>query len=68
VHRVLKLKLYVRLGSVPFSAVVTLFIVLVLAYLRHGAAGVGGIGLLIMVMGLRGLQVLRSPPPGMGSG
>jgi acyl phosphate:glycerol-3-phosphate acyltransferase len=67
-HRALKLKPLVRLGSVPFSAVMTLLIVLVLAYSRHGSAGVGGIGLLIMVMGLRGLQVLRSPPPGMGSG
>jgi acyl phosphate:glycerol-3-phosphate acyltransferase len=64
VHRVLKLKPYVRLGSVPFSAVVTLLIVLVLTYSRHGSAGVGGIGLLMMVMGVRGLQVLRSPPPG----
>jgi acyl-phosphate glycerol 3-phosphate acyltransferase len=63
-HRVFKLKPYVRLGSVPFSAVVTLLIVLVLVYSRHGAAGVGGIGLLMMVMGLRGLQVLRAPPPG----
>jgi acyl phosphate:glycerol-3-phosphate acyltransferase len=63
-HRVLKLKPYVRLGSVPFAAIVTLLILLGLAYSRHGAAGVGGIGLLIMVMGLRGLQVLRAPPPG----
>ncbi len=63
-HRVLKLKPLVRLGSVPFSAVLTLLILLVLAYSRYGLAGVSGIGLLIMVMGIRGLQVLRSPPPG----
>ncbi|MFN3266373.1 MAG: glycerol-3-phosphate acyltransferase [Deinococcales bacterium] len=63
-HRVLKLKPYVRLGSVPFAAIVTLLIVLGLAYSRHGIAGVSGIGLLILVMGVRGLQVLRSPPPG----
>lgn len=62
-HRVLKLKPYVRLGSVPFSAIITLLILLVVAYSRYGIAGVSGIGLLIMVMGVRGLQVLRSPPP-----
>ena len=63
-HRVLKLKPLVRLGSVPFSAVLTLLILLVVAYSRHGEAGVSGIGLLIMVMGTRAIQVLRSKPPG----
>ncbi len=63
-HRVLKLKPLVRLGSVPFSAVLTLLILLVVAYSRYGIAGVSGIGLLTMIMGIRGLQVLRSPPPG----
>lgn len=62
-HRVLKLKPLVKLNSVPFSAVMTLLILLGVAYSRHGTAGVGGIGLLIMVMAVRGLQVLRAPPP-----
>jgi acyl phosphate:glycerol-3-phosphate acyltransferase len=63
-HRILKLKPYVKLSSVPFSGVVTLLILLGVAYSRYGIAGVSGIGLLIMVMGIRGLQVLRSPKPG----
>ncbi len=63
-HRALKLKPYVKLGSVPFAGVLTLLILLVVAYSRFGTAGVGGTGLLILVMGVRGLQVLRSPPPG----
>ncbi len=63
-HRVLKLKPLVKLGSVPFSVIITLLIMLVVAYSRHRITGVSGIGLLIMVMGVRGLQVLRSPTPG----
>ena len=62
-HRVLKLKPYVKLGAVPFSAIVTLLLLLAIAYSRHGLTGLGGIGLVILVMGVRGLQVLRSLPP-----
>ena len=62
-HKVLKLKPYVKLGAVPFSAVITLLLLLLVAYSRFGLTGLGGIGLVIVVMGVRGLQVLRSPPP-----
>jgi acyl phosphate:glycerol-3-phosphate acyltransferase len=63
-HKVLKLKPYVKLGAVPFSAIITLILLLVMAFSRYGLTGLGGIGLIILVMGIRGLQVLRSPPPG----
>jgi acyl phosphate:glycerol-3-phosphate acyltransferase len=63
-HRVLKLKPYVKLGGVPFSAMVTLLILLVLAFVKYQLLGAVGVGLVVLVMGLRGLQVLRSPPPG----
>lgn len=62
-HKVLKLKPYVKLGAVPFSAIITLLLMLAVAGSRYGLTGLGGIGLVIVVMGVRGLQVLRSPPP-----
>ena len=62
-HRVLKLKPYVKLGAVPFSAIITLLLLLAVAFSRYGLTGLGGVGLVILVMGVRGLQVLRSPAP-----
>ena len=63
-HRVLKLKRFVRLGGVPFSAIVTLSIVAVLISRLEGGTALIGFLLMLAIMLVRGAQVLRTPKPG----
>jgi acyl phosphate:glycerol-3-phosphate acyltransferase len=63
-HRVLKLKKFVRLGAVPFSAIVTLIIMIVLISRLEGGTALIGFLLMLAVMLARGVQVLLTPKPG----
>jgi acyl phosphate:glycerol-3-phosphate acyltransferase len=63
-HRVLKLKRIVRLGGVPFSAIVTLTIVAVLISRLEGGTALAGFLLMLLVLLVRGTQVLLTPKPG----
>jgi acyl phosphate:glycerol-3-phosphate acyltransferase len=63
-HRIFKLKRFVRLGGVPFSAIVTFFIVVVLISRREGGTALIGFLVMIAVMVARGAQVLLTPKPG----
>jgi acyl phosphate:glycerol-3-phosphate acyltransferase len=63
-HRVLKLKRLVRLGAVPFSAIVTLSIMIVMIFKLEGATALTGFLLMLAVMIARGAQVLLTPKPG----
>jgi acyl-phosphate glycerol 3-phosphate acyltransferase len=63
-HRVLKLKRFVRLGGVPFSAIVTLIIVAVLISKLESETALIGFLLMLAVMLARGAQVLLTAKPG----
>ncbi len=63
-HRVLKLKRFVRLGGVPFSAIVTLIIVAVLISRLEGTTALTGFLLMLAIMLARGAQVLLTAKPG----
>jgi acyl-phosphate glycerol 3-phosphate acyltransferase len=63
-HRVLKLKRFVRLGGVPFSAIVTLIIVAVLISKLESETALIGFLLMLTVMLARGAQVLLTAKPG----
>lgn len=65
VHRILKLKRFVRLGGVPFSAILTLSIMAVLILKLEGTTALTGFLLMLAVMLARGLQVLLTPKPGL---
>ncbi len=63
-HRVFKLKRFVKFGGMPFTAIVTGSIMIALiSRLESGRALVGFL-LIIAVMVVRGAQVLRAPKPG----
>ena len=64
VHRILKLKRIVRLGGVPFSAVLTLSIMAVLISKFEGGTALTGFLLMLAVLLARGAQVLLTPKPG----
>jgi acyl phosphate:glycerol-3-phosphate acyltransferase len=63
-HKILKLKPYVKLGAVPFSVIVTMPILLVTVAVREGGTALVGFILIVLVMLARGVQVLRTPKPG----
>ncbi len=63
-HRVFKLKRLVRLGGVPFSAVLTLGIVAVLISRLEGTTALNGFLLMLAVLLVRGAQVLLTSKPG----
>jgi acyl phosphate:glycerol-3-phosphate acyltransferase len=63
-HRVLKLKRFVKLGGVPFSAVVTFIIVTVMIVKLEGTTALIGFLLMLAVMIARGAQVLLTAKPG----
>jgi acyl phosphate:glycerol-3-phosphate acyltransferase len=63
-HKILKLKPYVKLGAVPFSVIVTMPILLVTVAVREGGTALVGFVLIVLVMLARGVQVLRTPKPG----
>jgi acyl phosphate:glycerol-3-phosphate acyltransferase len=63
-HRVLKLKRIIRLGSVPFSAILTLSIMIVLISKLEGATVLTGFLLMLAILLARGAQVLLTPKPG----
>ncbi len=64
VHRILKLKRFVRLGAVPFSAILTLSIVAVLISKFEDGTALTGFLLMLAVLLARGAQVLLTPKPG----
>jgi acyl phosphate:glycerol-3-phosphate acyltransferase len=63
-HRIFKLKKMVRLGGVPFSAIMTLLIMTVLVLNLEGITALTGFLLMLAVMIARGAQVLLTPKPG----
>jgi acyl phosphate:glycerol-3-phosphate acyltransferase len=63
-HRILKLKRFVKLGGVPFSAIVTLLIVTVMISRREGGTALVGFFIMLAIMVARGAQVLLTPKPG----
>ncbi len=63
-HRTFKLKRFVRLGGVPFSAIVTLTIMIVMIWRLEGATALTGFLLMLAVLLVRGAQVLLTPKPG----
>jgi acyl phosphate:glycerol-3-phosphate acyltransferase len=63
-YRMLKLKRFVKLDGVPFSAIVTLSIVAVLISKLEGGTALLGFLLMMTVMLARGVQVLLTPKPG----
>jgi acyl phosphate:glycerol-3-phosphate acyltransferase len=63
-HRIFKLKRVVRLGGVPFSAIVTLLIMIVLIARLEGTTALTGFLIMIAIMVARGAQVLLTPKPG----
>jgi acyl phosphate:glycerol-3-phosphate acyltransferase len=65
VHRIFKLKRVVRLGGVPFSAILTLTIMAVLISKLEGITALIGFLLMLAVMLIRGAQVLLTPKPGL---
>ena len=63
-HRIFKLKPFVKLGAVPFSVIVTMPIMFVTVAGREGRTALIGYVLIVAVMVARGAQVLLSPKPG----
>jgi acyl phosphate:glycerol-3-phosphate acyltransferase len=63
-HRLFKLKRLVKLGSVPFSAILTLSIMIVLIATLEGTTALTGFLLMLAVLLARGAQVLLTPKPG----
>jgi acyl phosphate:glycerol-3-phosphate acyltransferase len=63
-HRLFKLKKLVRLGSVPFSAILTLSIMTVMILKLEGTTALTGFLLMLAVLLTRGAQVLLTPKPG----
>jgi acyl phosphate:glycerol-3-phosphate acyltransferase len=63
-HKILKLKPYVKLGAVPFSVIMTMPILFVTVAVREGGTALVGFVLIVLVMLARGVQVLRTPKPG----
>jgi acyl phosphate:glycerol-3-phosphate acyltransferase len=63
-HRLFKLKRLVKLGGVPFSAILTLTIVAVLISRLEGGTALAGFLLMLLVLLVRGAQVLLTPKPG----
>ena len=64
-HRILKLKPFIKLGAVPFSVIVTMPILLVTVAVREGSTALIGFVLIVIVMVARGAQVLLTPKPGL---
>lgn len=64
-HRVFKLKRLVRLGGVPFSAVLTLTIMIVLIARLEGTTALIGFLVMLAILIIRGTQVLLTPKPGL---
>jgi acyl-phosphate glycerol 3-phosphate acyltransferase len=62
VHRVLNLRQVVKLASVPFGALFGMVLMLYLSWVRNGQ--ILPIILVLIVLIVRGVQVLRSPSPG----
>jgi acyl phosphate:glycerol-3-phosphate acyltransferase len=62
-HRILKLKRLVRLGGVPFSAIVTLLIMIVMIWRLEGGTALIGFLLMLAVLLIRGAQVLLTTKP-----
>ena len=63
-HRLFKLERLVNLGAQPTGGIVGLVIVFFVARARAGEIAGWGVGLLGVVLLIRGLQVLLSPKPG----
>ena len=63
-HRILKLKPFVKLGAVPFSVIVTMPMMFVTVAVREGRTALLGFVLIVIVMVARGAQVLLTPKPG----
>jgi acyl phosphate:glycerol-3-phosphate acyltransferase len=63
-HQIFKLKRFVRLGGVPFSAILTLILMVVLISRFEGTTALTGFLLMMAVMVVRGAQVLLTPKPG----
>ncbi len=64
-HQIFKLKRFVKLGGVPFSAILTLTIMAVLISRLEGGTALAGFLLMLAVMLARGGQVLLTPKPGL---
>ena len=63
-HRIFKLKPFVKLGAVPFSVIVTMPMMFVTVAVREGRTALLGFVLIVIVMVARGAQVLLTPKPG----
>jgi acyl-phosphate glycerol 3-phosphate acyltransferase len=63
-HRIFKLKPFVKLGAVPFSVIVTMPVMFVTVAAREGRTALIGYVLIVVVMVARGAQVLLTPKPG----
>ncbi len=63
-HKVLKLKPYVKLGGVPFSVIITLIIMVIVILKLETSTALIGFLLMMAVLLIRGIQVISSPKPG----